>query len=426
MNPRETSRLSRVLVFAEHFPPFLGSDRTVFELSSRLADRGIRVHYVTTQPLRYLLGARPPDWSYKENWTKGPPKIHRLISAEYLLVGPRVERLWRRFVPLAYLLTVVLFIMRSLWTAAHFKPDVMIGVHATPIVGLVAAATSRMTMCPLLMGCPDWMTAYAAGLKSSSISSIGPVFLQKIETALYRVSDRVFASTHFLKRLLVSHGVRGSRITVIPNGVDTTIFHPEVDTSAVREKYRLHDTCVVLFAGHLEIWAGLSLIIDLAQRLDHEGMRATILLVGTGDYVSDLFAKLVKQNLGHMVIHAGLQPYSSMPAFVAASDIALCIFPDTPLSHAASPLKLFEYMGGGKAIVATRVAGTQEVVDDTHAVLVPPRSISAVCDAVVRLCGDPRLRTELGSRARALAIERHDWNHLSHLFMRECERVLRH
>ncbi|MCK4567884.1 MAG: hypothetical protein KAU48_11315, partial [Candidatus Thorarchaeota archaeon] len=119
-------RAKRVAVFVEHFPPYLGSDRTIFELGTRLPSYGYKVHYVVTQPLRYLLGRRPENWDYKENWKKGPPKVGKNISARYLLVPNLIDRLWTKSRILAFPLTLLYFLLQSMREIIRFKPDAVI------------------------------------------------------------------------------------------------------------------------------------------------------------------------------------------------------------------------------------------------------------------------------------------------------------
>lgn len=413
--------IKRLAVFVEHFPPFLGSDRSIFELAKRVADTGVQVHFIVTQPLRYLIGERPADWKYKDSWSGPPPKVHKNISAEYLIVGKRTSVLWRRFMPLAYLLTIIRFIVMSIRAIIRFNPDVVVAAHASPIVGVAAVLSSKLTTKPFLMGCPDWMSAYAAGLGNESMSSLKPVIIQLFEFTLYRWSDRVFAATEFLKNLLVSHGLNPKKIEVIPNGADTDLFNPDLDVSEIRKMYRLDDRYVVLFIGHLEDWAGVDLIYDLADCLNQKVPNATILLVGEGESAGSLLTRLARSNLGHMVTHAGLQPYEKMPLFTAVSDVTLCLFPDTPVSHAASPLKLFEYLSAGTAIIATNVAGTTEVLDSTCGVLVSPGNVNEICDAAVLLRNDHNLRNTLGKRGRKLVEEKYSWAKLGRRLLDICE-----
>jgi glycosyltransferase involved in cell wall biosynthesis len=418
-------KIRRMAVFVEHFPPFLGSDRTVFELTKRVAEKGVKVHFVATQPLRYLVGERPDDWSYKDNWVGPPPKVHPNVTCEYLLLSRYLEAMWRRFPPIAYLITLMLFTLRGIHAVLKHQADIVVAAHASPIVGVVSLLSAKMSLRPLMMGCPDWMAAYAASLVEESLSSLGPVLLQLAENLLYQLSNRVFAATHFLKRLLVGYGIPSEKIVVISNGVDVDMFRPDVPAAKIDEKYRLGDRCIVLFTGHLEEWAGVSAIYDLAKRLDKDYPESLILLVGAGDPSTGLLKRLIRDNLGHMFVHAGLHPFEQMPMFTGAADISLCIFPDTPVSHAASPLKLFEYMAAGNAVVATRVAGTAEVLDDSTGVLVPPGEIDQICDAVVELCKDGEKRQRLGEKARERVVTEYSWRKLSDEFLSQCERISR-
>ncbi len=413
--------LNRLAVFVEHFPPFLGSDRTMFELAKRVAEKGTKVHFIVTQPLRYLVGHRPEDWKYKENWKNSPPDVHENITARYLLVHRSIVGLWRKFPPLAYIITLFSFIFQSIREVGQFRPQVITAAHASPILGVVAVLTAKLNLRPIVMGCPDWMSAYAAELVQESITSLGPVLLQIAELLLYKVSDKIVVVTEFLKSLMTSLGIQSAKLVVIPNGIDPTQFRPDIDVSSIKTKYRLEDSIVILFSGHLEEWAGLSLLYNLAARLEQSDERAVILIVGAGDAMTELFDKLASNNLGHMIVYAGLHPFEDMPAFTAASDIALCIFPDSKVSHAASPLKLFEYMAAGKAIVATKVAGTAEVLSDETGILVPPGRIDLFSEAVVDLCKDKELRKKLGQGARNLAVSRYSWRNLSDEFLKVCE-----
>ncbi len=418
-------KVERIAVFVEHFPPYLGSDRSVFEFATRTAKRGVKVHFIATQPLRYLVGHRPDDWAYKENWKNGPPNVGENITAEYLLLNRYLVALWRKFPPIAYFITLALFILRGIHSVLKHQADVVVAAHASPIVGVVSLLSAKMSLRPLMMGCPDWMAAYAASLVDESISSLGPVLLQLAENLLYRLSNRVFAATNFLKRLLVGYGISEEKIAVIPNGADLDTFRPDVPTGDIVEKYRLSDRSIILFTGHLEEWAGVSAIYDLAKRLNRDFPGSLILLVGAGDPSTGLLKRLIRDNLGHMFVHAGLHPFEDMPKFTAAADISLCIFPDSPVSHAASPLKLFEYMAAGNAVVATSVAGTKEALDESTGVLVKPGAVDELCDAVVDLCRDPQRRRTLGTRARECIERNYSWDVLARHFLSECEKLSR-
>ncbi|MBD3405006.1 MAG: glycosyltransferase [Candidatus Lokiarchaeota archaeon] len=420
----DSKKTCRILAFVEHYPPFLGSDRSVFELAKRAAQKGKKIHFVATQPLRYLVGQRPPDWEYTKNWDGPVPKTHENISAKYLLSSNTLLKVWKIFPPLALLLTLLSFTISSIREINRFKPQVVVVAHASPIVGVVGVLSAKLSRRPIVMGCPDWMTAYGAELIKGELNTLGRVFLHIIEMTLYKWSDKIFAATTFLQRLLIHHNIPSSKITVIPNGVDAKQFSPEIDASEIRKQYDLFEKSVVIFSGHLEEWAGVSVVYNLAERLHNEVPNARILLVGAGVNLNLLFDRLSENGLSQMVVYAGFHPHDEIPKFTAASDVALCIFPDTAVSHAASPLKLFEYMGSGNAIVATRVAGTAEILHDDVGLLVPPGDSQAICDATILLFLDETRRKELGRHARELVEEKYSWDILSDRFLSVCDSAI--
>ena len=79
-------------------------------------------------------------------------------------------------------------------------------------------------------------------------------------------------------------------------------------------------------------------------------------------------------------------------------------------THATSPLKLFEYMAAGKAIVASNLPAIREILThDVNAVLVTPGDADALAAGICRLADDAALRALLG-QARATAVAEYSWD----------------
>jgi glycosyltransferase involved in cell wall biosynthesis len=75
-----------------------------------------------------------------------------------------------------------------------------------------------------------------------------------------------------------------------------------------------------------------------------------------------------------------------------------------------SPMKLFEYMASGTAVIASGVGQLAEVVQDgSNGLLVLPGDVSAMTAGLARLLGDPALRSRLGQQARKDAVRKHSW-----------------
>ncbi len=107
----------------------------------------------------------------------------------------------------------------------------------------------------------------------------------------------------------------------------------------------------------------------------------------------------------------GHLPPSAVASQLARADIVALPNPASAIStHSTSPLKLFEYMAAGKAIVASRLPSLGEVLtDEVNALLVTPGDADALAGGIRRLVNDPALRAGLGSAARD-AVAEYSWD----------------
>jgi glycosyltransferase involved in cell wall biosynthesis len=101
---------------------------------------------------------------------------------------------------------------------------------------------------------------------------------------------------------------------------------------------------------------------------------------------------------------------SAVPLYLSAFDVCAMPFPWTEhFAYYASPLKLFEYMASGRAIVSSDLPAVAEVVRDGEtALLYPPGDVSALATMLRRLHDDPALRQRIGAAARQEAT-RYSW-----------------
>ena len=111
-------------------------------------------------------------------------------------------------------------------------------------------------------------------------------------------------------------------------------------------------------------------------------------------------------------LDAGQVSPGEVPLYLCAFDVcAMPHPPSTQFSQYTSPLKLFEYMAAGRAIVASDLPAWSDVVDDSEtALLVPPSDVAAWSEAIERLHHDGDLRARLGESARKQALEYYTWD----------------
>jgi glycosyltransferase involved in cell wall biosynthesis len=101
---------------------------------------------------------------------------------------------------------------------------------------------------------------------------------------------------------------------------------------------------------------------------------------------------------------------SEVPYWIGAADVAVMPFPaHEHYTRYTSPMKMFEYMAAGTAIVATDLPTVREVLEhDRNAWLVPPDDVSALGNGIGEVLLDPELAHRLAEQARR-DVEPHDW-----------------
>jgi glycosyltransferase involved in cell wall biosynthesis len=215
----------------------------------------------------------------------------------------------------------------------------------------------------------------------------------------WRGADYVLPVTEALAKHVERYGVDRARIVVIPNGIDPEQFHDGLDSAEAKRRLGLDGRVVLGFTGFVRDWHGLDKVIDLLANAvaRSAGPASHLLIVGDGPARASLERQATAAGVGDRMTITGVVPRERIAAHIAAFDVAL-----QPASvEYASPLKLFEYMALGRAIVAPAQPNIMEILTDgDDGLLFDPREPGALANAVDRLCRDPALRERIGDAAR--------------------------
>ena len=208
------------------------------------------------------------------------------------------------------------------------------------------------------------------------------------------------------RQLIDRWPVPEQKVVVCPNGVDVERFHPSPDLRArARTSLGIGNRPLLVFVGNFFDWHDVPTMLEAFAQLLRTRPDAQLLLVGDGPTRQAMEQRAADLGVAHATRFAGLVGHAEIPALVAAADVALAPYPalDRDLWH--SPLKLYEYLASGTAVVASRTGQVGDVVqDDRNGVLVPPGDAGALAAATIRLIDDPALRRRLGRQAREDAV----------------------
>ncbi len=168
---------------------------------------------------------------------------------------------------------------------------------------------------------------------------------------------------------------------------------------------------VAVFAGALRPWHGVETIAQAWRLLGANAPRLRVIGDGPGrDALAAVGAEMV-----------GTVPHADVARLLSEANVGLAPYAqDAPTYF--SPLKLFEYLAAGLAIVAADIPGIRDVVGDDAALLHAPGDADALAGAVARLAADRDERVRLGRRARALA-ELHTWEERARRILRAVQQL---
>ena len=331
----------------------------------------------------------------------------RAEGAEVLVVGPgfyeqsgfggesRLVALARRLLPaalaelaeLAYNLPAYRRLRRA---ARGFRPDVI--YERYNLFYLAGAALARNEGIPFFLEVNAPLAEERARFGGLRLGGLA----RWAERHVWRAAERVFAVTGVLGEMIAQSGVASERLVITPNGIDLAAFAEPRDGAIGRE------TLVLGFTGFVREWHGLDAVIT-ALAAPGTDPRLRLVIAGDGPARPRLERQAAALGVAARVRFTGLVGRAEIPALVADFDIAL----QPRVVAYVSPLKIFEYMAAGRAIVAPDQPNIREILDhERSALLFDPNREGAMWAAIMRLAGDPDLRARLGAEARADIIRR--------------------
>jgi glycosyltransferase involved in cell wall biosynthesis len=207
-----------------------------------------------------------------------------------------------------------------------------------------------------------------------------------------RLSDVVFTPSEWDRRNLIDNGhMPAERVTVFRNGISAPA---PSDAPGVRDELAAPGQPLVGAVGRLIPVKGYSDLIEAVHRLRAQGLQVRCVIAGTGPAEARLRDLIAGLELEESVTLLGFR--SDVADLLRALDVLVM-----PSHREAAPLALIEAMAAGCPIVATRVGGLPELIDDgVSGLLVPPGAPDTLAAGIARLINEPGLGRRLGQAAQ--------------------------
>jgi glycosyltransferase involved in cell wall biosynthesis len=235
---------------------------------------------------------------------------------------------------------------------------------------------------------------------------------RRVQKFVAGLADCILVNADAIRQRLIAHGYPGGKMSVIRNGIDLSRYVPGKSGTGLRREFGLPSRApLVVMLSRLNPQKGVDDFLNAAARVREQFPRARFLVVGEKfiqqdgvrqrdvAYRQELARRAAGLGLGGRIAFTGFR--SDVPAVL--SEAAVSVLPS--LSEGLSNT-LLESMAAGVPVVATRVGGNPEVIEDgVSGILVSPRDPAALAQAVCAILQDRDLARRLACSARQRVVE---------------------
>lgn len=199
------------------------------------------------------------------------------------------------------------------------------------------------------------------------------------------------------------HSIPEDDVVIAPNGVDLQRYQDLPDPSAARQELKLEEKVTIGYTGHFYPGRGVEILFELAAAYPEIQF---LWIGGREKELEDVRHRLNDEQLRNVVL-TGFVDNSQISLYQAACDILLMPYERAIAGSSGgnsvdicSPMKMFEYMAAGRAIISSDLPVIHEVLDERSALFCPPEDAASWIAAVGQLIHDPALRLALAQDAR--------------------------
>ena len=232
---------------------------------------------------------------------------------------------------------------------------------------------------------------------------------RRMETKVLRKADSVICISETLRQEALSRGVSKDKISVVPNAVD--IVTQQKESELLHEmKDKLQGKLVVGYIGSLRGLEGVDLTAKAVSILKEQGVDVHFFVLSSESGQNELRDYCNLLGITDQSHIAGPVPHDQVAPFYDLIDVFVVSRPDTRVARLVTPLKPFEAMRSGRAVVMSNLPALAEIVEDGKTGCLYSAGDEQELSQVIRnLLENNTKRIELGSNARSWIREQRTW-----------------
>jgi colanic acid biosynthesis glycosyl transferase WcaI len=365
----------RIIFFSDHFRPEPSAPAAhVYERAVAWARDGHDVTVITSAP-------NFPEGRVYPGYRNRLRCVERMDGIRVLRVGTFIAK------NEGFLLRTIDYAsyMVSAFLQALFEPRPHVVISSSPhmFVAVAGVAYARLKGVPHVVEVRDlWPASIrsALSLRSDRMYRV----LERLELWIYRHSTRVLSLTNAFVADMVARGVPASKVDVVINGANLSLFSPRSRDPDVASQYGLNGRFVVGYLGTIGLAHALHNVLNAALRL--RDLPVSFFFVGVGAARQGVVERARELKLDN-VVFAPRQLKEDMPRFWSVCDVGLVHLKNDKLFSSVIPSKIFESMAMGVPVlyVGPSGEGSDLVLRHAAGIVVAPEDPPALEAEVRRL-----------------------------------------
>ena len=397
---------NRVYIVITTFLPFVGGAETqTFSQAQHLQQQGYEPTIVTFHHKK--------EWAAEEvlgdirvkrvagKWLGNREHLPRIIQRLYYLLAMLLMgwTLWneRKNYDVLHVCQLSLLILPiTLACRLARKPMLIVIMSAGAGKAVKSNEPVRLLAGPLDVN-SSWLTVDGQTWIDGDLDALarkGKALVNYMFTHLRRISATIVVLSSRMEQQFTAYGRHIPRLEWIPNGVDQQRFSPVPPELQTNEW-----TKTVICVSKMRYEKGIDVLLQAWHLVHIQAPQARLILVGTGPLQKQLEQMAKALGIAGTVEFTGLQ--SDVPAQLRRGSIAVL-----PSRWEGMPNALLEAMATGLACVATRVSGSEDLIQpEVNGYLIEPEDYHAMGQVLLNLLNEPELSRRLGQTSYEIALK---------------------
>jgi PEP-CTERM/exosortase A-associated glycosyltransferase len=377
-------------IFDQTAPLVSGYSMRSRYISESLVKLGVKVRAVSS-----------PQFSYEH-------QEERLNGVSYMRTKvPGWEYL--RKVPFVREATVVQSVKNKI--IDNWSNDIkIIDAHSSLLNGMIGVKLQKRFHLPFLYEIRALWEDAAVDQGKTKEGSYRYNLTRKMETEIIEKADKITVICEGLRKDICERGIDESKVTIIPNGVDTEKFHPIECDLEVKKKYGLENCKVFGFIGTFFEFEGLDLLVKAAKKILEKKNDVKFLIVGGGRHEQYLKDLVNEMGLSKDVIFTGRVNHDEIKKYYSVIDNFIYPRISKRITELVTPLKPLEAMAMEKVVIGSSVGGIKELVSDgENGILFEADNVDDLVERCCYVLDNETKMQAMAKKSRQYVVEKRNW-----------------